>query len=226
MRAPALDLGSDPVALTFAFRSIECPNRFAQALRHRSGWLRVVEARRRFSFGLRKRDLLVCLDDCGNHVPPYTAKHLFDMRTGLPQCPYDAECDEDFERIEDELVLAFLRETDREVTNRLWQADRESELQIARSEAVFQQGVKELTEHERALRTQRHDPSASSWERLQGRARIERLEALHEGLIGAFGRELAAMRQVHADHAVALMADFDAPWQTETTLTLQWRVMG
>jgi len=226
MGAAALDLGSDPVALTFYYRSIDRPNRFARALRYRSGWMCVVEARRMFSFGLRKQDLLVCIDDNGNQVPPYTAKHIFEMRTGLPQCPSEVEPEDRFSRIEDELLIDFLKKTDREVTNLLWEADRKSEAEIERAEGEFQRGLRDLAQLQRHLRTERHRNSTTNWQHLKSRAKIERLDALHEGLIDAYGRELAAMRHAHEENAVAMMAEFDAPWQTETTLTLQWRVVG
>ena len=171
-----------PVALDFYLSSVRHKRRSYRRLRHRSGWMRVTHAYFPFTYEPFERQLVVCVDDHEDFIPPDVAARLVAMTTSLPYEPDEAEPVDDLDLFQSALLQDFASECHREAHKFLEQYD---ELEADDLRKVADRFAKARSEIEAILRKFRSDlrgPRLDIAQRDVIEKKITAVETLYEKL--------------------------------------------
>jgi hypothetical protein len=150
----------------------------------KSGWVRLMDARRACSIGSHQRLIIACVDDHDHRVPKYAIASLFELNASAPKEAESIPPEDVLEGVEDELALGFLVDSDRELTAVLEHRRGQFEAALQQLDVRYQEGARLLQQRRSSLRRLRF--TRRDLELLRAEAQVD---ALHEQLDRAFQAE-------------------------------------
>lgn len=216
------DLGLDPVSIDVDLEGYDGPPSRVIPFIHRSGWLRISEARFEMPFITWRRTLIACVTDYGERLAPGVASRLFAMPISPPRAAEENPPDE-LDDLTDDLYADFLGQTDADNLLYLEDANERAEARIRSFEARSAALLAKMDALTRALRADRRKPDASPARRAAIDAKLDRLAAMSDELAVEARRRAAGIRgetaQLEADIFTALRDHGDV----EHRATVRWR---
>lgn len=101
------DFGIDPVTIDVDPEGYDGPPSRVAPFVHRSGWMRISEARFEMPFITWRRTLIACVTDHGERLAPDVASRLFAMPASIPRAA-EEHAPDDLEDLTDDLYADFL----------------------------------------------------------------------------------------------------------------------
>lgn len=189
--------------------------------RHRSGWLRVSEARMVMPFGTWRRPLVGAISDQGEVFSPRLALLLLESPMSLPK---DAECDAPdlLDEVMDRLYWDFLGSMDLENLQYLEEEQGRSDERIGALERQCATIEAELWAQVRALRMERRQNSLPASRRDWINARLERLLELPDKLALGMRQHTAGIRRETEALERAVLSSLTDKGEIESLFTLHW----
>ena len=216
------DFGIDPFAIDVDPEGYDGPPTRVAPFIHRSGWLRISEARFEMPFITWRRTLIACVTDYGERLAPWVASLLFAMPTSPPRSADENPPDE-LDEVTDDLYADFLGRTDADNLLYLEEASERAAAKITSFEAKGAALLAKMDAVTRALRAERRKSDASPAQRAAIDAKLDRLAAMGDELAIEARRRAAGIRGETVRLEADIFAALREHGEVEHHVTVRWR---
>lgn len=216
------DLGIDPVALDVDPEGYDGPPSRVVPFIHRSGWLRISEARFEMPFITWRRTLIACVTDYGEVLSPGVASRLFAMPTSPPR-PAEEHPPDELDDVTENLYADFLGRTDTDNLLYLEEASERAESKIKDFEARSAALLAKMDAVTRALRAERRKPNADRTQRAALDGKLDRLSGMGDELAVEARRRAAGVRGETAQLEADIFAALREHGEVVPHATVRWR---
>lgn len=210
------------IALYLDLNTAEVPRSKLKGLRRRRGWLRIGHCYFRFQHVSYEREILTCVDDKLEFIPPGLARHLLEMTPTRMDEVDTIEPSSTLDAIQDALIHDFVRACQRESYNFVRRHSEHVEQKLKGVEERYANAIVEIEILLRRLRSELRMRLLEQSQREIIEEKISAIETEYEKLPYALLRERRDIKSTEEQIERDVMASHGRPPFYEQLYVIRW----